>query len=332
NDTLVAVASRHLVADRHLALLGEIDLHELDDARRQLVGLEDAVDPLFRLLLDPRLLLRRGVDDLTHPLVDALVLDAKRLEVDRRELHVAQRGRGHLGARRDRLLDRPRLERERDRLAVEQLDQLGVADLVDANLLVALETPHFADPLAAVLLDHLVLYAREDLDVDHHAFHARRNLERRVLHVLRLLAEDRREQLLFRAQLGLALWRDLADEDVARFDVRADADDAALVEIEQRLFRDVRDLARDLFLAALGVADVQFELLNVDRQIDVVLHQALGEDDGVLEVVPVPGHERHGDVRAERELALLSRRAVGQHVAGLDLLALRDERTLVDRG
>ena len=99
---------------------------------------------------------------------------------------------------RDRLFDRPRLEGERDHLTVEHLDELGVAHFVHANLLFALEPADFADPLAAILLDDLVFDAREDLDVDDDAFHARRNLERRVLHVLRLLAEDRREQLLFR--------------------------------------------------------------------------------------------------------------------------------------
>ena len=85
---------------------------------------------------------------------------------------------------------------------------------------------------------------------------------------------------------------------------------------------DVRNFARDLFLTALRVADVQLELLDVDRRIDVVLHQALGEHDGVFEVVAVPRHERDGDVRAERELPHLGRRAVGEHVAGLHLLAL----------
>ena len=113
--------------------------------------------------------------------------------------------------------------------------------------------------------------------------------------------------------------------------MRADANDAALVEIEERFFRDVRNFARDLFLAALRIADVQLELLDVDRRIDVVLHQALREHDGVFEVVPVPRHERDGDVRAERELPRLGRRAVGQHVAGLHLLSLMNQRTLVDR-
>ena len=80
---------------------------------------------------------------------------------------------------------------------------------------------------------------------------------------------------------------------------------------------DVRDLARDLFLPALGVADVQLELLDVDRRVHVVLHQALGEHDGVLEVVAVPRHERDDHVRAERELAHFRGGAVGEHVADL---------------
>ena len=43
------------------------------------------------------------------------------------------------------------------------LDQLAVADFVDANLLFALEAADLTDPLAAILLDDLVLDAREDL-------------------------------------------------------------------------------------------------------------------------------------------------------------------------
>ena len=77
---------------------------------------------------------------------------------------------------------------------------------------------------AEVLLDAL---AREDLDVDDRALDPRRALERGVADVAGLLAEDRAQQLLFGRELGLALRRHLADQDVARLDVGADADDAA---------------------------------------------------------------------------------------------------------
>ena len=199
DDALVAVAARHLVADRDLALLGQVDLHELDHAGRQLVRLQDPVDPLLRLLLDARLLVVGGVDDRADLLVHLLVGDAERLEVERRDLESGQHVGRDLRSRRDRLLHGAALEGQRDALADQQLSELAVAHFVHAQLLLALEPANLADPLAAILLDDLVLDAREDLHVDDDAFHARRHLERRVLHVLRLLTEDRRQQLLLGA-------------------------------------------------------------------------------------------------------------------------------------
>ena len=76
-----------------------------------------------------------------------------------------------------------------------------------------------------------VVVAVEDLDVDDLALFAVRDAKARVLHFAGLLAEDGAEQLLFGGQLGLALRRDLADEDVAFADLGADADDAVLVEV-----------------------------------------------------------------------------------------------------
>ena len=69
----------------------------------------------------------------------------------------------------------------------------------------------FTDALTAVLLDNLVLDPREDLGVDHDSFGPRRYPKGRVLHVLRLLPEDRRQELLLRRKFCLALRSDLAD-------------------------------------------------------------------------------------------------------------------------
>ena len=54
DDALVAVASGHLVADLELALDGDVDLHHLDDARRQLVALGEAIDLVAEVLLAER--------------------------------------------------------------------------------------------------------------------------------------------------------------------------------------------------------------------------------------------------------------------------------------
>ena len=80
------------------------------------------------------------------------------------------------------------------------------------------------DLLGALVL--LGALAREDAGVDDDARDAGRNPQRGVADVAGLLTEDGAEELLLRAELGLALGRDLADQDVAGCDLGADADDA----------------------------------------------------------------------------------------------------------
>ncbi len=65
----------------------------------------------------------------------------------------------------------------------------------------------------------------------------------------------------------------------------------------------------------LGVPGVDLVLLDMDRRQHVVAHQALGQDDGVLVVVALPGHEGDQQVLAQAELAALGGRPVGQDVA-----------------
>ena len=140
------------------------------------------------------------------------------------------------------------------------------------------------------------------------------------------------QQLLFGGELGLVLGGDLADQDVAGLDQRADAHEAALVEVAQGFFRATRDFAGELFLAELGLADLDLELLDVDRGEAVFDQQALIDDDRVFEVVAVEGHERDEDVLAERELALVGTTAVGDDLTLDHLVARTDDRLLVQAG
>src|SRR4051794_361797 len=200
-------------------------------------------------------------------------------------------------------------------VAVADLALLGDVDpdqLVDAR-----------GQLVAVL-------AREHADADDLAGLAVRDLQRRVADLAGLLAEDRAQQPLLGGQLGLALRRDLPDQDVTGGDVGTDADDAALVEVGQDLLGDVRDVPGDLLGAELGVAGVDLVLIDVDRGEHVVLHEALRQDDRVLVVVALPRHERHEQVLAERHLGVVGAGAVGDDLADLDAVALVDDRLLVE--
>ena len=91
-----------------------------------------------------------------------------------------------------------------------------------------------------------------------------RNLQRGVTHFTRLLTENGTQQTLLRGQLGLALRGDLANEDVARMNLCADADDAALIQILERVLTDVRNVAGNFFRPKLGVAGFNFVFLNMD--------------------------------------------------------------------
>ena len=119
--------------------------------------------------------------------------------------------------------------------------------------------------------------AAELADVDDLAALAVRQAQAGVLHLARLLTEDRAQQALLRGQLGLALGRDLADQDVARLDLGADVHDAVLVEVLEGLLADVGDVAGDLLGAQLGVARLQLVLLDMDAGEQVLAHEPVAD-------------------------------------------------------
>ena len=291
----------HFVPYRDLPLLRDVDLHELHHARRQLIRLESLVDLLLCLALhalDPALsLLDHSADALARPLVPHL----ERAEVEPVELDARQDVLGELGPLVDVGLHRSPLQRQRHGIEREDLPELLVPSCRDPFDLLAFQLAELTDPRSALFLKEGIIDAsREDLHVDHGATHPRRNAQGRVLHVLGLLAEDRRQELLLGRELGLSLGGNLTHQDVATGETSPASHDATLVKVDQALFGHVRDLAGDLLHPALCVPDVQFELLNVDRREHVLLDQLLADDDGVFVVVPVPGHEGDEHVAAER--------------------------------
>src|SRR5262249_15268763 len=140
---------------------------------------------------------------------------------------------------------------------------------------------------ALVLFDAMPV---EHAHFDDRTLHARGDAQRRVAHIGSLLAEDGAQELLFRRHRAFTLRRNLAAQNVARADLRTDIDDAGFVEILERFFRHVRNIAGNFLGPKLGIARHYFEFLDVDRGEDVVLDNAFGEQDRVLEVVAIPRH------------------------------------------
>src|SRR5690606_12082133 len=113
-------------------------------------------------------------------------------------------------------------------------------------------------------------------------------------------------------------------------DFGAYADDTVLIEVLHSFLADVRNFRCKFFFAALRVAYFEFKLLDVDRRVDVVAHHAFGNNDRVLEVVPLPWHIGHEQVPSQREFATGGSVALAQRLSLHHLFAFPDERGDID--
>src|SRR5882672_6691875 len=315
DDALVTVAAGHLVADGELALHGDIDLDQLDDARGQFVAFLELFLALFGDLAEHVDLARSHLLDL-FDLFDQVAGEFDALGQQALVgLFVVQVGLENLAAQQ-----------------IAQALQALVGEDADfvRKVPFELEDLRSFDGLVALVLFSAL--AGEDLDVHDGAFDARRAVERSVAHVAGFFAEDGAEEFLFRRQGGFALGRNLANEDVARLHDRADADDTAFVEVAKERLADVGDVARDFLGAQLRVARFDFVLLDVDGGVVIVLHQLFADEDGVFEVVPAPGHEGHQHVAAEAEFPAVRAGTVGEHLRLFHAVAYASKRLLVDAG
>ena len=70
----------------------------------------------------------------------------------------------------------------------------------------------------------------------------------------------------------------------------------------------------------------------MDRRKPILLNNPLRDEDGILEVVAVPGHERDAHVLAQRQLTQINRGSVGKDIAAGHHVARLHNGALVDTG
>src|SRR6185312_15897572 len=333
DDTLVTMASGHFVTDGQFALGSDVNFHRLHDAAVHAFPSLGAFHFLVVLHLQVVEFLLKAADDFID-----LVADRRRIDfdavIDRREF--AQQGLGDLAiGRDDDFAGFAVHDVERNFFAEQDVAQRFrqlVAQFVGLLLVFVLD-----------LLGLLLLFGsdrafavgfllRRNLHVHDDAVGARRNLQRGVFHVRGFFTEDGAQEALFRREFGLGFRCDFADENVARLHFRADANDAVRPEVLQRFIAEVRDVARNFFRPELGVAGGHFKFIDVNRGEHVVFDDAFADEDGVLEVVAVPRHERDEHVAAERELSALRAGTVSDDLALLHVVTFMHQDFLVDAG
>src|ERR1017187_3183486 len=336
DHTLVSVAAGHLVAHAEFALHGDVDLHQLDDTGRQLVALAQLGDFLVGDLLEHRDLARRHLFDFVDLFVEARILAGQAHALQVARLHLLDELARQLGVLAEQALIGLFIVQVGQQLLAFQQHAQAFGALVGQDADFILQVPlqtldlGFLDQLVTLVL--LLPFAGEDLAIDDGALDARRAVEGSVLHIAGLFAENGAQQLLFGSQLGFALGRHLAHQNVARLDGGADTDDAALVQVAPETVGDVGNIASDFLRSQLGVAGFDFEFLNVDGSVVVFLDQLLGNQNGVFEVIAAPRHECHQHVASQGQFAEVGTGTIGQDRALLDALPHAHDGFLVDTG
>ncbi len=329
HDTLVTVATCHLVTHTDLTLLGDVDLGHLHDARGELVT-DGEVEFLAAQLAVNLLRLAHVVGDkLTHHAVHALVgspvRDVNCLVVDVAEVHVVESAALRNDVGTDIVFHALR------NLILEKGLHLADHDFLESILTLLIFSLHLLDfGVYGVLGTFLLDSFREEVAAYHDTLERGRSLERGILHVTGTVTEDGAEKFLLGSRVRLTLGGNLTDHDVARHNIGTYADDTLLVEVLGSVLAHVGDIGGKFLHTALCLAHVESVLVDVNRSKDVLANHALVEHNGVLIVVTLPGHEGHLQVAAESELTLLGRITLGEDVALLHTLSLVADGTEVD--
>ena len=186
------------------------------------------------------------------------------------------------------------------------------------------------DLLGALVFFHAI--TGEDLHVNHGALDAGRHSQGGIFHVRGFLTENGTQQLLFRGQLGFTFRCYLAHQDIAGAHFRTDVNDAGLVQFGQCSLAHIGNIGSNFFRTQLGVTGDRGQFLNMNGGEAIFLHHPLGNQDGILEVVAIPGHERDAHVLTQSQLTHVHGRTVSHDVPRGNLVAHLHQRTLVDAG
>src|SRR5690554_3860761 len=326
DNTLVTVTTGHLVARLNTTLDSQVHLDDLQHARGKVVALLQLAFLVIKASLVLLLAIFQTLLGFLQQLIKTFVFHAKLEPVRARQF--SQVGLIQLGAfLQTRAADYL--------LAIECSSQTLIGSALHNAVLVF---QVFAVLIQLLFLDRqstsifLDTVTGEYLNVDNRSAGTGRHTLRGIFNVRGLFTEDGTQQLLFRGQLGFALRRYLAHQNVARADFCTDVNNTGLIQLGQRAFTNVRNIRGDFFATQLGIPGHTGQFLNVDSSQAVFLNHFLGDKDGILKVVTVPGHERDAHVLAQRQLTQVHRGTISQYVTPGNFIALAHDRTLVDTG
>ena len=136
-----------------------------------------------------------------------------------------------------------------------------------------------------------------------------------VAHIFSLFTKDCTQQALFAAELLLTLWCNLADQNIARLDLRANLYNTALIQVAKAVLTHIGNIACHDFWTKLCLAHLDGVVLDIDTGKGVIFYQATAQNHRVVHVVAAPRHKGYQQVLTEGELTIGNGRALDERVA-----------------
>ena len=213
------------------------------------------------------------------------------------------------------------------------------------NTLVTVTTRHFiTDGKLSLLCDvaaNDLVYAGsklvavlsgEHLNVNDYAVFAVGNAQGGITNLSCLFTEDCTKQSFLCGKLGFALRGNLTDKDVSGTNLRAYADNAALVKLAEGIVTHVRNIAGDFFRAEFSVTGFKLVFLNMNGSEGILFNKLFIDKNGVLVVIAFPSHKADEHILTKGNLSLAGGGAVADYLTLFNMLALADYWALVYAG
>lgn len=178
----------------------------------------------------------------------------------------------------------------------------------------------------------VIVFPGENLNIDNLSGFAVRHSKGGITDLTGLLTKDRPEELFLIGKLGFSFGSDLTDQNIARTNFGANANDSLAVQILQRFFRNIGNLAGNFLRAKLCITGIALVFLNMNGCVQVALYKVFIQKDCVLIVVAFPRHIGNDDVIAQRQLTVVSCRAICNGLSGRHPITLVYDRYLIYAG
>ncbi len=171
-----------------------------------------------------------------------------------------------------------------------------------------------------------------NLDIHHDTISTGGYSQGGIFDISRLFTEDRPQQTLFRSQLGFTLGSNLTHQNITRLNLCTNTDNTIHSQVLQSLFSQVGNITSDFLRSQLGIASADFKLIDVNGGENIIFHDPFADQDGILEVIPIPRHEGDQDVFAQSQLTIPRARTVSNHFTLFNLFPMGNKNPLVNTG